>query len=72
MPIEGPKLGRALEIATMLADSRDDPPAALRLGDEDGARALLSEVDGFGPVGEDEAADEVRRVEELREQLTIE
>ncbi|GAB2745445.1 VOC family protein [Amycolatopsis magusensis] len=100
-PVEGPKLGRVLETATMLADSRDDPHAAvrtldralaldeevpavlrfralvlrtdlaLRLGDEDGARALLSEVDGFGPVGDGEAADEVRRVEELREQLTI-
>ncbi|UJW34953.1 VOC family protein [Saccharothrix sp. AJ9571] len=98
-PIDGPKLGRALETATMLADSHDDPPAAVRvldralaldeevpavlrfralvlradlavrLGDEDRARTLLSEVDTFGPLGDGEVADEVRRVEDLREQL---
>ncbi|AXB45392.1 VOC family protein [Amycolatopsis albispora] len=96
----GPKLGRALETATMFADSHDDPeaavrvldralaldeevPAALRfralvlradlavrLGADDDARRLLSEVDGFGPVADGDVTDERQRVEDLRLQLT--
>ncbi|QFU86058.1 VOC family protein [Amycolatopsis sp. YIM 10] len=98
-PLEGPKLGRALETAMMFADSKDDPESAVRvldralalgeevpvalrfralvlradlavrLGADEQAGTLLSEVDKIGSAAGDEVADERRRVRDLREQL---